>query len=550
MQTHPPPAATDEPHADVLARAERWARGGRVAEAQADCEALLPRLVARNDRAALARLEHVMALIHLYGGRVADAVLAGYRATEYLEGSADIARQLQVLALQACALARLGATAEAIELLDRAAALLPRLGDSPRERCVFWTNAAAVHHALGQFAQALDSARQAQALAAGLDDADLEIVCRGNVLSLEVERLAHAPTPARADLAPALAALETFLDDCVAAGRRHLLPVAVASAADGWLLLGEAERARNCLLRGVDAAQALAARPAQARLELRLARLDRLAGAFDAAAAHLARALEGLAEGQSQHDLAAAHLEHSELMEARQDWRRALESFKRHAALHETAVRSQADARAQVLAMRRDIERSRTEAALLRRRNEELQHSMTQLSDEAGKFRRQAMEDPLTGLANRRQLEAGVAQLGRRWPDVPLMLLIVDVDHFKRINDNWSHAAGDEVLKTFAALLRAQSRPHDVLARIGGEEFVVALGGAVSTTRALLVAERLRATIEGHDWSALQPGMRVTASIGVSARAPGEALAVALERADKALYECKRGGRNQVRCAA
>ena len=158
--------------------------------------------------------------------------------------------------------------------------------------------------------------------------------------------------------------------------------------------------------------------------------------------------------------------------------------------------------------------------------------------------------DALTGLADRAQLEAACAGLALQFPDAPLTLVAVDVDHLRHVNDHRSHATGDAVLRAVAEVLRAQSRPQDVLARDGGGGFVVALGGPVSTTRALLVAERLRAAIERHAWGALGDGLRVTASLGVAARAPGELLDEALARAGAALQECKRGGRNQVRSRA
>jgi diguanylate cyclase (GGDEF)-like protein len=127
------------------------------------------------------------------------------------------------------------------------------------------------------------------------------------------------------------------------------------------------------------------------------------------------------------------------------------------------------------------------------------------------------------------------------------MVLAADVDHLRHVNDTWSHATGDAVLQACAGVLRAQSRPHDVIARAHDNLFVVALGGPVSTTRALLVAERLRAAIEDHAWDGVRAGLRVTASIGVAARAPGESLDDVLARAGTALHECKRAGRNQVR---
>ena len=158
--------------------------------------------------------------------------------------------------------------------------------------------------------------------------------------------------------------------------------------------------------------------------------------------------------------------------------------------------------------------------------------------------------DGLTGLADRGQLAVASVGLALQYPDTPLMVIAVDVDHLRHVNDTWSRATGDAVLQAVAGVLRAQSRPHDVLARAEADLFVVALGGPVSTTRALLVAERLRAAIEAHAWAGLGAGLRVTASIGVAARAPGESLDDVLARAGAALQECKRGGRNQVRSHA
>lgn len=158
--------------------------------------------------------------------------------------------------------------------------------------------------------------------------------------------------------------------------------------------------------------------------------------------------------------------------------------------------------------------------------------------------------DPLTGLADRSQLAAAGAALALQFPDTPRTLIAVDIDHLRHVNDAWSHATGDAVLQAVAGVLRAQSRPQDVLARADANLFVVALGGPVSTTRALLVAERLRAAIEAHAWSTLGSGLRVTASVGVASQAPGESLDAALAQAGAALQECKRHGRNQVRSKA
>ncbi|MET0382591.1 MAG: GGDEF domain-containing protein, partial [Burkholderiaceae bacterium] len=196
------------------------------------------------------------------------------------------------------------------------------------------------------------------------------------------------------------------------------------------------------------------------------------------------------------------------------------------------------------LVLKLDGERGRLAAELLLHRREPDRRAAT--SGPAGEAPSDPGADPLTGLPTRRQLAVAVARLADRLPDAPLTLLLVEVDPFP-LDGGEPLAVGDAVLRAIAALLRAQSRPHDLLARVGAPTFVVAFGSPVSLTRATLVAERLREAIERHDWPQIRAGLRVTASIGVAACAAGESLDVALARAGAALGEGRRVGRNQVR---
>ena len=154
--------------------------------------------------------------------------------------------------------------------------------------------------------------------------------------------------------------------------------------------------------------------------------------------------------------------------------------------------------------------------------------------------------DPLTGLGNRRELE-------RRWPQMlaqaadngtPLAVAMLDLDGFKQVNDACGHAVGDRVLVALAGLLRTHTRAADLVARMGGEEFLVALPDA-SPERALEVVERLREHVAAHDWQALAPGLRVTISAGLACSPPGECDTL-IEAADAALYRAKSAGRNRV----
>lgn len=162
------------------------------------------------------------------------------------------------------------------------------------------------------------------------------------------------------------------------------------------------------------------------------------------------------------------------------------------------------------------------------------------LARRADEFEHRARHDELTGLANRGALQQRATHLGPG--DV---LAVIDIDHFKQINDAHGHAAGDAVLVRLAALLGEGIRDSDLAARTGGEEFVLLLGG-LGPSAALEVCERLRAVVEQQaDWPELPPGQRVTISIGLTAAA-GLTLEAATRRADAALYEAKRGGRNRV----
>jgi diguanylate cyclase (GGDEF)-like protein len=161
---------------------------------------------------------------------------------------------------------------------------------------------------------------------------------------------------------------------------------------------------------------------------------------------------------------------------------------------------------------------------------------------------RLSLEDALTGLYNRRYLDARLDEelarahsLGR-----PLALALIDVDDFKLINDRWSHQAGDAVLKTLGRLLRAHARAADIVARYGGEEFAIVFPGTDVTT-ALAACERLRAEVAAHDWPALRSGLAVTLSIGLAGR-DGNIAALLMAAADAALYRAKAGGKNRV-CA-
>ena len=162
-----------------------------------------------------------------------------------------------------------------------------------------------------------------------------------------------------------------------------------------------------------------------------------------------------------------------------------------------------------------------------------------------------ARRDVLTGVFNRRYfMEEFDRELARAERTLnPLTLLLIDADHFKRINDAYGHATGDDVLRQLAQSIAGSMRPYDRLARYGGEEFVAVLPGA-TLDEAYAVAERVRDAVAGTPF-ALRNGepLRVTVSVGVSELEPGDVRGAAMfDRADSALYRAKDAGRNRCLC--
>lgn len=214
-------------------------------------------------------------------------------------------------------------------------------------------------------------------------------------------------------------------------------------------------------------------------------------------------------------------------------------------------VRTHVDALLKDMERHRSTEQERfdTAQADMRALSERLQ----QLEGEAGSLRTrlrnervQAQTDPLTGIPNRLAYEERLKQEIARWKrfSTPLVLLIWDVDHFKDVNDNFGHKAGDKVLRTITRSLADSIRETDFIARYGGEEFVHLMTGS-SLADCLKVADKLRAMIESTGFHFRDRAVTVTASCGVAEFRDADSAETWFERADRALYQAKKAGRNR-----
>ena len=180
----------------------------------------------------------------------------------------------------------------------------------------------------------------------------------------------------------------------------------------------------------------------------------------------------------------------------------------------------------------------------LRHRLSESNQNLQQAFDQ---IRELALYDEVTGLHNRRFVMEMLAHEHSRIrrTNGSVVVALLDLDHFKQVNDNHGHTAGDQVLRRVAETLDASLRTVDGLGRYGGEEFLVVMPGA-DLEEGGTVAERLRSAVADCTFGDIAPDLRVTISIGLTEVAPDEPLDRAIDRADAALYRAKHGGRNRV----
>ncbi|WP_082030600.1 GGDEF domain-containing protein [Thiolapillus brandeum] len=159
----------------------------------------------------------------------------------------------------------------------------------------------------------------------------------------------------------------------------------------------------------------------------------------------------------------------------------------------------------------------------------------------------QAQRDALTGISNRRHANAFVSDQieHARKTGADFSVVLIDVDHFKRINDNYLHTGGDQVLRQLASILTEHCRAGDLVGRYGGEEFLICFP-MLNLEQARLAAEKLRLVVEEYNWADINPGIRLTISLGVAQWKPGMLLDELIMEADGKLYEAKSGGRNRV----
>ena len=180
-------------------------------------------------------------------------------------------------------------------------------------------------------------------------------------------------------------------------------------------------------------------------------------------------------------------------------------------------------------------------------RMESMESEASELKSSMEAQRLEALRDALTELPNRAAYDDQIEAEFSRWRrhDRPLSISIIDIDHFKKINDTLGHLRGDKVLKLVAREISRRVRSEDFVARYGGEEFVVIMPDT-DGDNAFTAMEKVRSAIEHCPFNFNNQRIPITASFGISSFSEGDEIEACFERADRALYQSKRNGRNRI----
>ncbi|GAB7042179.1 MULTISPECIES: tetratricopeptide repeat-containing diguanylate cyclase [Catenuloplanes] len=475
-------------------------------------------------------------------GEQEAAITACTQAAGLFESIGDERGICETLTVQAIPFNDLGLHEEALDALDRARRIAQRLDD---RALLYWVHnrTGVVHAAMGDLAASNECLRHALAMVDPGDD-EARFCVLNNLGDNAVFRIPQLRELGRADeaeelLETALGHVRTALELAQAANHPYRQSIVLDNF--GMLMAhrgdyGEAftlvENSRMIAL--AHGYRSLESAALQHQAQIRLLRGD-----CAIAVLGLLEALERVTEAKEKPMTMAIHLQLSQAYERIGDFKAALTHYRSYHALEREAHNDVAAVRARMMVHLFELDNARLEADNARLESE--LHRMR-----SAELEQQALTDALTGLANRRAADQRLPEMAALADATgrPFCLAIADVDHFKLVNDRYGHAAGDDVLRRIGALLREHVRGIDLVARLGGEEFLIAFEG-VDLPEAAHLAEKLRLVVAGHDWSALQPGLAVTVSIGVAEHDHGDP-ALLLPRADARLYAAKRAGRDRV----
>jgi diguanylate cyclase len=541
------PASPDPPSIAALLEQARAARDASALSEGRDLAerawALAPHAGGDEDRADAG---HLLCHFHYRLGSLSTLLDIGESVVPLLNAPQRRAAQVELLRWMALAACETGSFERAQRHADDACALAQQMGDQ-RQLALSLITLGACLERMGDPWQAERLMNDALRVARAVDDPYTQLVALNNLCAVCIGAfhvLRGSDEPAEAT-----AALRRALSHARAA--RSLLPhfsdpfftvFVEGNLGEVLVHLGKTDEARGLLDSALQSALEQGYEAQVWRIRCSICELLLAQGQAREAHAALETLLRDMAGRDPRSTLIRVH--HA-LYRACRDLGLlgdALRHFEEQDRLERRRSTSQLKAQSQLFVTRVEAEQARLQAERARL------EAQAERSRAAG-FQADAERDTLTGLGNRRLLDQRLPMLLEvaQRQGLPLTVALIDLDHFKQINDRFGHAVGDKVLVEIAQKLRENTRSSDVIARIGGEEFLVVFPD-MPGAQAVEVCERLRSRVAGHGWDAVAPQLAVTLSVGL-AHAPPYELNTLFDQADRAMYRAKQGGRNRVAVA-
>jgi diguanylate cyclase (GGDEF)-like protein len=510
-------------YADLFARASRAATAAECEERLAEIEQLLLSAVDPADRG---RLLMCRARVRSNQWRTAEVYEDARTAMRLFERAGEGDLVVDAASWAAAHASRLGELSVASDLATRSLLALESVEDD-RLRVEIFNRLGIFCISFLDYDRAIEQFESSLAAAERIGDPEkigrqLHNIADGLLLAARQRRLADV-----AYVGDELARAETVVRELLARATDEFNRRAASHRllAEALCELGRVDEALEVLDQYRDQTDGVASAAQRAALAWIEARCLRAAGHPEKAMIEAERAVAMSRGKDDDHELMLALEELAACQEAAGDSNAALQTAREVKARMWTIHQRQTSQLVQEVWGRADFLRDQAT-----------------LQSQAAEASRRADEDALTGIGNRRILERFVANEAHQQHQIALV--VVDIDHFKQINDTRGHRVGDAVLRRLGHLLKDEMRAGQVAVRYGGDEFVLGLLGA-DLEAAAGFAERLRRRIEELDWDVLAPGLRVTASLGVAFGARRRWRAV-FSAADAALYAAKGDGRNTV----
>jgi diguanylate cyclase (GGDEF)-like protein len=500
---------------------------------------------------------HLLALHEWRIGEAEAAIDHGHQALPLLKRRRDAGERSQVLCTLAMAYNDVGLHGDALTHVTKAMEAARASGD-PSLLSWALNRAGITYEHMGDPQRSEHFKLEALCIARRIGGAEEMFSALNNLCSLLHRTAADAdPDTARHQLLRALDYATEALALAEASGNTHRAAISHGNLGMVLIRLGRYDEAHRHIETGAALSEQHGYRGLLLSLVCDRAELLRRRGDVDAAIALYEDALARAHRTDDHEMLSSVHENLYACYKARGDLGRALQHHEAMLPLERELMKQRADTQARLLLhrleleqVRADAERARLDAEVQRLRAMQLESENRQLAVKAMELGRHALEDQLTGLANRRRVDRELPmhlETARERRDA-LSVAAVDLDHFKQVNDRHGHAVGDDVLRTMSRLLLDNSRSADLLARMGGEEFLILFVGTPIVV-ATDICERLRQAVEAYEWGRLATGLRVTVSIGLCDAMASADVRALLERADASLYAAKRAGRNRVQVA-